>query len=623
MAEAEEVEAQALVLGVVVGAGVRRRGDDAGGACRRGRPRRACARRARRPRAGVAGRQVGEAGDEELDALREQPRRRRRAATLRSTQVASVSRGARRDLVEDRRQARGEDVGELGVVLRAARRGGAAISSSSRRTCGANQLASRRLRAFGSKPAGLRIGAGSAPERRAALPAASTAPAIAWPASRSACGGAPGPSTSWRARPGRRAGSGRRRSRAGRPRAPRRARCPSRRTDRRAAPRRAARRRGDELDEEARGRRVQARRVAVERVGQRLGDLVVDRRRAQRGHQRRRRGRGRRRRRSARARAASRGSDVGADEARGTARTLPARRIPMERMTRRHAHAARDHRPRKARGPLRLGRGDDRGRLGRARAAHPLHLRATASPRRPASACSIPKTVPEDLTVSRHAPRRQLRRRHPLLRRAHHRHLPVSRAREDAANDSRRSSARLDGAPQHPRVPARADPARARSTPLFAAAQHAPSWCNVQPWRVVVTEPPVTGELAAALRRRGARSGFPHAEVPFPLDYPSPYKEHRIACGVALYQAMGVAPRRQGRPLRRVAAQLRAVRRAPRRDRRVRSPARSVRLRRRRRVARLRADGRRRARASTPARWRRSRRIPSRCARASRSPRPT
>jgi len=75
---------------------------------------------------------------------------------------------------------------------------------------------------------------------------------------------------------------------------------------------------------------------------------------------------------------------------------------------------------------------------------------------------------------------------------------------------------------------------------LFAAAQHAPSWCNVQPWRVVVTEPPRTAELAEALLA-AARSGLPQAEVPFPLDYPPPYKEHRVACGKALYQAMGVA----------------------------------------------------------------------------------
>jgi nitroreductase len=75
---------------------------------------------------------------------------------------------------------------------------------------------------------------------------------------------------------------------------------------------------------------------------------------------------------------------------------------------------------------------------------------------------------------------------------------------------------------------------------LFAAAQRAPSWCNIQPWRVVVTEPPVTGELAAAMQA-AARATAPHAEVPFPVDYPPPYKERRVACGAALYRAMGVA----------------------------------------------------------------------------------
>jgi nitroreductase len=74
---------------------------------------------------------------------------------------------------------------------------------------------------------------------------------------------------------------------------------------------------------------------------------------------------------------------------------------------------------------------------------------------------------------------------------------------------------------------------------LFGAAQRTPSWCNVQPWRVAVTEPPVTGELADAMQN-AARAGLPHAELPFPLDYPSPYKERRVACGAALYQSMGI-----------------------------------------------------------------------------------
>ena len=87
----------------------------------------------------------------------------------------------------------------------------------------------------------------------------------------------------------------------------------------------------------------------------------------------------------------------------------------------------------------------------------------------------------------------------------------------------------------------RPDPiARETLTALFAAAQRAPSWCNVQPWRVAITEPPKTRALADALQA-AAKSGLPRAEVPFPLDYPPPYKQHRVACGVALYQAMGVA----------------------------------------------------------------------------------
>jgi nitroreductase len=81
---------------------------------------------------------------------------------------------------------------------------------------------------------------------------------------------------------------------------------------------------------------------------------------------------------------------------------------------------------------------------------------------------------------------------------------------------------------------------RATLVQLFGAAQRAPSWCNVQPWRVYVTEPPATAALSDAMVA-AAKSGMPHAEVPFPLDYPSPYKERRVACGAALYQAMGIA----------------------------------------------------------------------------------
>jgi nitroreductase len=75
---------------------------------------------------------------------------------------------------------------------------------------------------------------------------------------------------------------------------------------------------------------------------------------------------------------------------------------------------------------------------------------------------------------------------------------------------------------------------------IFGASQRAPSWCNIQPWRVTLTGGALTGELRAALVE-AARTTLPSPDVPFPMEYPEPYKTHRRACGAALYQAMGVA----------------------------------------------------------------------------------
>jgi nitroreductase len=74
---------------------------------------------------------------------------------------------------------------------------------------------------------------------------------------------------------------------------------------------------------------------------------------------------------------------------------------------------------------------------------------------------------------------------------------------------------------------------------LFAAAQRAPSWCNIQPWRVWITSPPATAGLTAALLA-AAQTSTPAPDVRFPVDYPEPYLAHRRACGGALYGAMGI-----------------------------------------------------------------------------------
>jgi nitroreductase len=80
---------------------------------------------------------------------------------------------------------------------------------------------------------------------------------------------------------------------------------------------------------------------------------------------------------------------------------------------------------------------------------------------------------------------------------------------------------------------------RAALDALFAAAQRAPSWCNIQPWRVTVTAPPLTAEVAAALVD-AASTGPKTPDIPFPPAYPEPYLGHRRACGFALHGAMGI-----------------------------------------------------------------------------------
>jgi nitroreductase len=75
---------------------------------------------------------------------------------------------------------------------------------------------------------------------------------------------------------------------------------------------------------------------------------------------------------------------------------------------------------------------------------------------------------------------------------------------------------------------------------LFEAAQRAPSWCNIQPWRVWVTSGETTTRLADALTRACRDNPQGASEVPFPAGYPEPYATHRRECGKALYAAMRI-----------------------------------------------------------------------------------
>ncbi len=75
---------------------------------------------------------------------------------------------------------------------------------------------------------------------------------------------------------------------------------------------------------------------------------------------------------------------------------------------------------------------------------------------------------------------------------------------------------------------------------IFAAAQCAPSWCNIQPWRVVVTSGEATQRLTRALCE-AATTSPPSPDFAWPGEFPEPYNTHRRECGRALYTAMNVA----------------------------------------------------------------------------------
>jgi nitroreductase len=75
---------------------------------------------------------------------------------------------------------------------------------------------------------------------------------------------------------------------------------------------------------------------------------------------------------------------------------------------------------------------------------------------------------------------------------------------------------------------------------VFGQAQLAPSWCNIQPWRVWIATGVKRDRFIAGLEE-AARTTTPTPDVPFPGEYPAPYDRHRKECGKALYEAMGVA----------------------------------------------------------------------------------
>lgn len=74
---------------------------------------------------------------------------------------------------------------------------------------------------------------------------------------------------------------------------------------------------------------------------------------------------------------------------------------------------------------------------------------------------------------------------------------------------------------------------------LLGTAQLSPSWCNSQPWQVIVTTGEATDRFRDALSAYAA-SHPPKPDFGLPTSYDGVYRERRRDAGWALYGAVGV-----------------------------------------------------------------------------------
>jgi len=80
---------------------------------------------------------------------------------------------------------------------------------------------------------------------------------------------------------------------------------------------------------------------------------------------------------------------------------------------------------------------------------------------------------------------------------------------------------------------------RATIETILQIAQRTASWCNSQPWQLVITSGAATERFREALTDY-AQKHEPTPDYPFPAEYRGVYLERRRECGFQLYAAVGV-----------------------------------------------------------------------------------
>ena len=74
---------------------------------------------------------------------------------------------------------------------------------------------------------------------------------------------------------------------------------------------------------------------------------------------------------------------------------------------------------------------------------------------------------------------------------------------------------------------------------ILGMAQRTASWCNLQPWHVIVTTDDETARLGAKLAAHSTDDGG--YDIPAPAEYFGEYRERRRTAGFGLYNSLGIA----------------------------------------------------------------------------------
>ena len=76
---------------------------------------------------------------------------------------------------------------------------------------------------------------------------------------------------------------------------------------------------------------------------------------------------------------------------------------------------------------------------------------------------------------------------------------------------------------------------------ILAIAQKTPSWCNTQPWHVILLSGQAANLFREKMHAHAAAGPAMNPDFPFPPRYEGIYRDRRKVCGVQLYQALVIS----------------------------------------------------------------------------------